>query len=64
MTITFRHGAVITEIGIDVMLHSLLSTVAVPPTAANTCPVAQLDPPDASSTYTPASSAGHLQRGP
>jgi hypothetical protein len=29
MTIAFRHGAVITEIGIDVVLHSLLSTVAV-----------------------------------
>lgn len=29
MTIAFRHGTVITEIGIDVVLHSLLSTVAV-----------------------------------
>ncbi|WP_308921490.1 Imm70 family immunity protein [Janthinobacterium sp. J1-1] len=29
MTIAFRHGAVITEIGINVVLHSLLSTVAV-----------------------------------
>lgn len=29
MTIAFRHNAVITEIGIDVVLHSLLSTVAV-----------------------------------
>lgn len=29
MTIAFRHGALITEIGIDVVLHSLLSTVAV-----------------------------------
>lgn len=29
MTVAFRHGAVITEIGIDVVLHSLLSTVAV-----------------------------------
>lgn len=28
MTIAFRHGAVITEIGIDVVLHCLLSTVA------------------------------------
>ena len=40
MTMAFRHGAVISEIGVDVVLHSLLSTVAVPPTAANTCPVA------------------------
>ena len=29
MTIAFRHGTVISEIGIDVVLHSLLSTVAV-----------------------------------
>lgn len=29
MTIAFRHGEVITEIGIEVVLHSLLSTVAV-----------------------------------
>lgn len=29
MTIALRHGTVITEIGIDVVLHSLLSTVAV-----------------------------------
>lgn len=29
MTIAFRHSTVITEIGIDVVLHSLLSTVAV-----------------------------------
>ena len=29
MTIAFRNGTAITEIGIDVVLHSLLSTVAV-----------------------------------
>jgi len=29
MTIAFRHGTVISEIGIDLVLHSLLSTVAV-----------------------------------
>ena len=29
MTIAFRHGTVISEIGIDVVLHSLLSTAAL-----------------------------------